>query len=111
MENNIEYTKEEINTNTELQKELLKQLKKEHYRERAREWRTNNRALVNEYNRNYQRKKYQEDTEFRVNRFEYQRIYNNRRSLKNNPLLPTLSRGRPSIFKLNDTFQLLVNCK
>jgi hypothetical protein len=112
--NNLEYTKEEIESNEELKLVLIKQLKLEHYRQRARERakqnRITNRDKVNEYNKNYQKRRYNEDEAYKAARLEYQRKYNEKYKVENSllPTLPNLTRGRPSIFKLNNDLTLSI---
>ena len=89
-------------------------LKKEHYRARAREnireWRKNNKELATKKQREYQHKRYQ-DPEFKKKKQEYMKKYRQLHGL-DGALLPDNVEnkpiGRPSIFKLSESLELLV---
>jgi hypothetical protein len=83
--NNIEYSMEDIKNNKELENNLLKQMKKEYYkktcRETARKWRAENREKVNEYSREYQRRRYNEEEQYKLNKLEKMKTYLNKKKL------------------------------
>lgn len=114
--NNKEYTQVEINNNEELQKELMKQLKKEYYRvkgrEAIREWRKNNKELALQRSRDYQRTQYNEDENYKMKKREYMKKYRESHYV-DSVLLPENIKirpiGRPSKFKLPESLELLVS--
>ena len=109
--NNKEYTQDEINKNEELQKELIKQHYRVRARETIREWRKNNKELALQRSRDYQRKRYNEDKNYKMKKREYMKLYRDSHCL-DSILLPenVVSKpiGRPSKFKLSENLEFLV---
>ena len=106
--NGVEYNKEEIEQNKDLKLELLRALRKEHLkivnRASVKKYRETHRDKIREYNREYQRKKYNENEEYKIARLTYQRKYNGKNY--DEAYLPQLV-GRPSNYKLDDELNLI----
>ena len=100
--NDVCYTKSEVLASVDLQKELMIQLKKQHYRDRSRAraklYRESHRAEVNEYNRLYQKTKYATDSVYKAKIQQYHKDYQQNHKVSS---IDIKIKGRPSIFKLD----------
>lgn len=107
--NDISYSKNEIDENEELKTELLKMLKKDHYKivckETSKLYRQANKEKINNYNKEYQRNKYAINDEYRENRLKWQKEYINKKCISDGVIKKP--KGRPSKFMLNENFELM----
>lgn len=105
--NGIVYSKEQIMSSNDLQKELLIEKKKQYHREICREnaiiYRANNKEKINEANKKRFLNRYHSDEEYRKKVLEYHKNYR----LKKLGDADKKKRGRKQIFQLNDNFELV----
>ena len=107
--NTVEYTKQQIEDDTELKKIYYHQLRKEARRIAScisqKKYRQEHKDKIKEYNKTYQLKKYNSDPEYKKKRLEQQREYTEKKNLYTS--FPKLPVGRPSKYALDDELNLI----